>query len=55
MEIYTLKDVAKKLKVSEITLFRYLDKGKINGSKIGQWRFTERDLRGFISKNKNKK
>jgi excisionase family DNA binding protein len=55
MEIYTLKDMAKKLKVSERTIFRYLDKHKLSGSKIGQWRFTEKDLEEFINKNKNKK
>jgi len=51
MEIYTLKEVAKKLKVSERTVFRYLDNGKMNGSKIGQWRFTDEDLKKFININ----
>ena len=45
MEIYTLK-------VSKRTIFRYLDKEKLNGSKIGQWRFTEKDLKEFISRDK---
>jgi len=55
MEIYTLKDIAKKLKVSERTVFRYLGKNKLKGSKIGQWRFTDKDLKEFINKNKNNK
>jgi site-specific DNA-methyltransferase (adenine-specific)/modification methylase len=49
MEVYTLKEVADKLKVSERTIFRYLDKHKISGSKIGQWRFTEKDLEELMS------
>lgn len=48
MEIYTLKDMAEKLRVSERTVFRYLDKRKLNGSKVGQWRFTDKDLEEFI-------
>jgi len=55
MEIYTLKEVAEKLKVSERTVFRYLANRKMNGSKIGQWRFTDKDLGEFINKNKNNK
>jgi len=54
MEIYTLQEMAKKLKVSERTVFRYLDKRNLNGSKIGQWRFTDKDLKEFIN-NKGKK
>lgn len=51
-KIYTLKQVAKILELSERTIFRYLKTGKISGSKIGHWRFTEQDVKEFLEKNK---
>jgi len=50
-EIYTPEEVAKKLKVSEQTVRRYLRENKIKGFKIGNnWRIKENDLLAFIDK-----
>ena len=57
-KIYTLQEVAVKLRVSERTIFRYLKSGKLRGSKIGAWRFSETDITNFLqslSNNENTK
>jgi len=48
-EIYTPEEVAKKLKVSEQTIRRYLREEKIEGFKIGNnWRIKEQSFLKFI-------
>ena len=48
-EIYTPNEVAKKLKVSEQTIRRYLREGKLEGFKIGNnWRIKEQSFLKFI-------
>ena len=48
-EIYTPNEVAKKLKVSEQTIRRYLREGKLEGFKIGNnWRIKEQSFLEFI-------
>lgn len=38
----TISEVAEQLRVSEITIYRYLKSGQIKGTKIGkQWRIRE--------------
>ena len=54
MKIYTIKEIAKILKVTERQVFRYLASGKIEGSKQGKWRFTDEDVRAFLSAGRNK-
>lgn len=48
MKTYTLQDLEKILGVKERTLFRYLQKGWLKGSKRGKWRFTNEDVRKFL-------
>lgn len=49
MEFYTLKEVAKMLRVSMTTIYRYVESGKLNAVKIGNsYRVTDEDLRKFI-------
>ena len=50
MEFYTLKEVAKMLRVSMTTIYRYVESGKLSAVKIGNsYRVTDEDLRKFIS------
>jgi len=52
-KLYTLGEVAKYLRVSERTLFRYIKSGKLRAHHIGQWRISEKDLRKFLKKVSN--
>jgi excisionase family DNA binding protein len=52
LDIYTLKEVADKIKIPIVTLRKYLKDGTLTGVKIGKhWRITEEQLKDFISKN----
>lgn len=47
--IWTLKEVAKYLKLSELSLYRLLHRRKIPGFKVGQqWRFTKNTIDKWI-------
>lgn len=54
-EFLTLKETAKKLRVSERSVFRYIHSGRLKASKVGYWRISEKDLKEFIKNNSNKK
>ena len=54
IKTHTLKDLEKILGVKERTLFRYMQKGWLNGSKRGKWRFTEKDIKEFLESGKKK-
>lgn len=43
-KLYTLPEVAKILKVSRKTIYRYINSGKLKAAKIGQWRIKQNDL-----------
>ena len=47
-KLYTLEEVAKYLRVSERTLFRYIKSGKLRAYRIGQWRIGSKDLKKFL-------
>lgn len=48
-EIYTPKEVAARLKLSEKTVLEYLREGKLAGFKIGKhWRIRASDLESLI-------
>lgn len=48
-EIYTPEEIAKKLKVNEQTIRRYLREEKMEGFKIGNsWRIKEKSFLEFI-------
>ncbi|PIR89603.1 MAG: hypothetical protein COU07_01765 [Candidatus Harrisonbacteria bacterium CG10_big_fil_rev_8_21_14_0_10_40_38] len=53
-KIYTLKDLEGILHVDERTLFRYLEKGVLKGSKVGKWRFTQEDIDNFLKRGRKK-
>ncbi len=50
----TVKQVAKKLRVSERSVMRYIKAKKLVASKMGQWRVKENDLDLFFKANSNK-
>jgi|WetSurMetagenome_2_1015567.scaffolds.fasta_scaffold52588_3 predicted site-specific integrase-resolvase len=52
---HTLKDLEKMLNIKERTLFRYLKKGLLTGSKVGKWRFTDNDIKNFLNKGRKNK
>lgn len=45
----TIQETAKKLRVSERTIMRYIKSGKLRASKLGQWRIQESDLQLFFN------
>ena len=52
-ELYTIKEVAKKLKVAESTINRWVAEGKLKALKLsegrkGAVRFREEDIKSFI-------
>ncbi|MFH1236658.1 MAG: helix-turn-helix domain-containing protein [Parcubacteria group bacterium] len=52
-KLMTLPEVARFLRVSERTLFRYIKSGKLRAYRIGQWRVSEADLKNFLTKVSN--
>lgn len=50
---YTTKEVAKLLRVSERSVYRYIDGGKLPATKIGHWRVTKKDLDTFLKRYSN--
>lgn len=52
-DIYSLQEVAKMLRVSERSIFRYMEAGRLKATKIGYWRFTKNDLLSFLAENAN--
>jgi len=49
--LYTLKEVADNWKVNPATIVRAIDKGHLNGIKIGSdWRFTAQQLDDYLEK-----
>lgn len=52
-KLLTIKEVAKYLRVSERSVNRYIEAGRLRASKIGQWRISQKDLEDFLNKNKN--
>ena len=51
----TIKEVAKKLRVSERSVIRYIKAKKLVASKVGQWRIKESDFKHFFKINSNNK
>ena len=52
-KLFTLKETAKILRVSERTILRYLKSGKLKASKLGQWRIKQSDLDELLKENLN--
>jgi len=53
-KLLTIKEVAKYLRVSERSVNRYIESGRLRASRIGQWRIKESDLERFLDRNSNK-
>ena len=54
-KLLTIKEVAKILRVSERSVNRYIESGRLRASRIGQWRIKESDLEKFLKENSNEK
>jgi len=54
-KLLTIREVAEILRVSERSVNRYIEYGKLKASKIGQWRIKQSDLNKFLEKNSNVK
>ena len=54
-KLLTIKEVAKYLRVSERSVLRYIEAGRLRASRIGQWRIKENDLEKFLEDNLNDK
>jgi len=54
VKIFTVEEVSEILKVTTLTLRRYLRSGELKGSKIGgQWRISQEQINDFLDKNSN--
>ena len=54
MTMLTVEEVSEMLKVTTLTLRRYLRSGELKGSKIGgQWRISQEQINDFLDKNSN--
>jgi excisionase family DNA binding protein len=52
--LYTPEEVAEKLRVSRRAVYQWLNSGRLNGLKAGQyWRVTEEDLTRFLKRHKH--
>ncbi len=53
-DILTIKEVAEYLKITERTLYRLVQEGKIPAFKVGgSWRFQLSDIKAWIADQKN--
>jgi len=53
-KLLTIREVAKILRVSERSVNRYIEAGKLRAFKIGQWRIRRSDLDKFLKSVQNK-
>jgi len=54
-EFYLVEELAKKLRVSNMTIYRYIKAKKIKAYKIGkEYRIDNKEFNGFLNKVKNK-
>ena len=52
-KLLTIKEVAEILRVSERSVNRYIEFGRLRASRIGQWRIKQSDLEKFLKENLN--
>jgi len=52
-KLLTIKEVAKILRVSERSVNRYIESGRLRASRIGQWRIRQKDLEKFLKESEN--
>lgn len=54
-EFYLVEELAERLRVSNMTIYRYIKAGKLQAYKIGkEFRITEQEFDKFLSKAKTK-
>ena len=54
-KLLTIKEVADYLRVSERSVLRYIEAGRLKAIKVGYWRVSEKALEDFIKRNSNYK
>lgn len=54
-KLLTVKEVAAYLRVSERSVLRYIEAGKLKASKVGWWRIKQSDLDNFLKTTSNLK
>jgi len=55
-EFYKAEDLAKKLEVNIMTIYRYIKSGRLNAYKIGrEFRIDSKEFDNFLNKSKTKK
>lgn len=54
-ELYLVEELAKKLRVSNMTIYRYIKTGKLKAYKIGkEFRIDREEFNNFLNKSLNK-
>ena len=54
-KIMTAKEVARYLKLNEITVYKYAAKGKIPAARVGNvWRFNKEDIDRWLAKGRKR-
>ncbi|MFH1286956.1 MAG: helix-turn-helix domain-containing protein [Candidatus Magasanikbacteria bacterium] len=52
-EFYLVEEVAEKLRVSKMTIYRYIDAGRLKAHKLGkEFRISKEDFDNFLKKTK---
>jgi len=51
--LLTVKEVANYLRVSERSVLRYIEAGRLKASKVGWWRIKQSDLDNFLKETSN--
>jgi len=52
-KLLTIKEVAEFLRVSERSVTRYIEAGRLKASKVGWWRIKQSDLDDFLKRTSN--
>jgi len=53
-EYFTVKEVAEKLKLNIMTIYKWINQGKIKAVKLGDtWRISETEINRILNENKN--
>ena len=54
-KLLTTREVADYLRVSERSVLRYIEAGKLSASKVGGWRIRQSDLDAFLRRTSSSK
>lgn len=53
-KLLTIKEVADFVRVSERSVLRYIEAGRLVATKVGNWRIKQSDLEKFLEKTSSK-